>query len=529
MKHGSTATLALPDSKRIGFFGQAAFVAALAVSAIAVAIMSPASLTIHALLVCVAAMVLCCVVQVPRRLARAAHGTLLGVLVADFSVLFLLLYVSGGLLSPFGVLLLLPISLAFIFLEAQFATVLVGASVVCFAGVLRLQPPSVENAEHHHIVSHLYGMLVAFALLACLVSSAIRGLRAALQLREGELRGLASNSKEYEPRIGSLSARVFASILSPQAWFPLLCVGAATCAVGFFVFPSFFGHHHSHSSVHLTQNMLLMGPVIAATIGFICYVIMQLTRSLAHREQQLSTFKDRMRQEHLLSSLATLAAGTAHELCSPLTTIAVIAKELELQLATTGAPLRFAEDLRIVRSQVERCREILGRMNCYADSGVTPESKEIILKELMDSLEQSVQRRNPSVRLMWNTNVASVWAPAGLIDQITQNLLDNAVDASSNGQEVHLLVAQIDGVLRISVRDQGQGMSSTIRARAGEPFFTTKDVGTGTGMGLFIVRSLTGRFGQSFQIDSAEGQGTTVSLELCLDLFDEPVRLLANG
>src|SRR5574337_1938489 len=89
---------------------------------------------------------------------------------------------------------------------------------------------------------------------------------------------------------------------------------------------------------------------------FVVFFVHRVTRALAAREGELQTARVQAQRREKLTSLATLAAGAAHELSTPLSTIAVVAKELQRSLAESGSP-EVRADLQLVREQVARCRE----------------------------------------------------------------------------------------------------------------------------------------------------------------------------
>jgi two-component system sensor histidine kinase RegB len=98
-------------------------------------------------------------------------------------------------------------------------------------------------------------------------------------------------------------------------------------------------------------------------------------------------------------------------------------------------------------------------------------------------------------------------------------LLHNALQATSDRERVRLRASVADGAVRVSVIDQGAGMSADTLARAGEPFFTTKPAGAGTGLGLFVARSSVEQLGGSLVLDSAVGRGTSASVILPTDVI----------
>ena len=110
-------------------------------------------------------------------------------------------------------------------------------------------------------------------------------------------------------------------------------------------------------------------------------------------------------------------------------------------------------------------------------------------------------------------NVQSIDVPAEPLRQAVIALLRNAFDASHPEQRVMMRIEGTNG-LRLEVIDHGRGMNDAERARAGEPFFTTKPAGAGLGLGLFLVRAFADQMGGSFSLRSVPGTGTSAILEL---------------
>ena len=112
-------------------------------------------------------------------------------------------------------------------------------------------------------------------------------------------------------------------------------------------------------SLHLRGMWVAFG--VAAS--FIVYFLLRVRRALERHEHELENARAAAQRQEKLASLATLAAGAAHELLTPLSTIAVIAGDLQRDVAQAGGAARAVEDARLVRTQVDRCREI-GRASC---------------------------------------------------------------------------------------------------------------------------------------------------------------------
>ncbi|HXE56136.1 MAG TPA: ATP-binding protein, partial [Tepidisphaeraceae bacterium] len=253
--------------------------------------------------------------------------------------------------------------------------------------------------------------------------------------------------------------------------------------------------------------LVLVAVLIASFIGDIIH-------SLRQREHELVTMRDRASRNEHLAALTTLAAGAAHELNTPLGTIAVVARELELSFKDAAQDDPVLEDARLIRREVDRCQTILSRMRVDIGEDISHRTL-VSLPDLESRLRQSLDESNAArLRIVRNESLASIHAPPRALEQALLVLLRNGLDASDITKPVTLQITQTNGHVRFEVRDQGCGMSPEMLRRAGQPFFTTKEPGRGMGLGLFLVRLVAQQCGATFAIDSTPGVGTTCVLEL---------------
>jgi two-component system sensor histidine kinase RegB len=248
--------------------------------------------------------------------------------------------------------------------------------------------------------------------------------------------------------------------------------------------------------------------------AFIVHFLRRVTAALSQRERELTEARARAARQERLASLATMAAGAAHELSTPLGTIALVAKELERSLMRHG-DTSLIEDAQLIRNQVARCRVILDQMSGGPGEHLTESMQAVTLADLV---RESLIGIRPAPRVRTDVtpgaSAATLYLPPRTVVQALRSIVNNAQDASPPDREVLLAATRTGAKVTIEIIDQGQGMSAEVLARAGEPFFTTKEPGRGMGLGLFLARAVIESVSGSLRIDSQPGQGTCVTISM---------------
>jgi two-component system, sensor histidine kinase RegB len=303
------------------------------------------------------------------------------------------------------------------------------------------------------------------------------------------------------------------------AWYATAIVALSTVsyAVLFFDNVPLAGMEHMHHAGTGAFTLHLEGMFAAFTLAavLIAYFVTRVSTALRERDLQLADAQRLALANEKLASLSTLAAGAAHELGTPLATIAVAAKELELAARILSGAGAIVDDARLIRQQVDRCHDIVRQMSAHAGDpiGEAPETVpvEAIVSELRRRLGQERAARL-EVRVESVRNVTLPWR--GVV-QTLGSLVKNAFEASSGAD--HSVVVSIEqkaGRTRIAVVDHGAGIPRELLARVGEPFFTTKTPGAGMGLGVFLAKAFVDRLGGTLTIESAVGRGTEVTLAI---------------
>ena len=271
------------------------------------------------------------------------------------------------------------------------------------------------------------------------------------------------------------------------------------------------GGHAHHAGGPDPMDLHLRGMWVAFAVGalFIVYFVTRVTRALAEREAALHRAREAAASTERLASLATLAAGAAHELATPLGTIAVVARELELELE--GRP--EADDARVIRSQVKRCRGVLDQLAVDAGRSRGESDGHLTVGALLDTAMEGLPTSRVVCSVPESTRELPIPGYRSALSQMVRAVVRNGLDATGGEGPVHVLVQPQDSGVRLRVRDAGAGMDEDTLRRATEPFFTTKET-AGMGLGLFLARTTLERLGGTLEIESSPDTGTTV--DLCL-------------
>ncbi len=271
-----------------------------------------------------------------------------------------------------------------------------------------------------------------------------------------------------------------------------------------------------------------MWVALGVASAFVVYFLRRITGALAERERELTLARGLAARQERLASLATMAAGAAHELSTPLGTVALAAKELERALTKAADP-ELAADARLIREQVGRCRAILEQM--AQGAGTVGETvAPVSVGELLDESMVGI-RETPTVHLDIPGDLAKapLRIPPRAVSQALRSLITNAQDASRPNTTVVVMVRRDGSSLSISIRDRGGGIPAEVLRRIGEPFFTTKPPGRGMGLGLFLARAVIEGVGGTLQIDSKPGEGTEVLARFPTDVSPVPVPGIASS
>ena len=218
-------------------------------------------------------------------------------------------------------------------------------------------------------------------------------------------------------------------------------------------------------------------------------------------------------QSQKMDALGQFAGGIAHDFNNLLTGIGGYA---DLAAAATETDSVVARCLDGIKLAAGEAASLTSRLLAFSRRNV-PERKLVDVNEIVReaaSLLERLVRADVRVTLELTHPLPAVAADLAQLKQVVLNLALNARDAMTDGGTLTIETSLVDGSVVLRVRDTGAGMDAATRARALEPFFTTKPEGKGTGLGLSVVYGVVDALGGQLTIDSAVGLGTIVEIAL---------------
>lgn len=234
-------------------------------------------------------------------------------------------------------------------------------------------------------------------------------------------------------------------------------------------------------------------------------------------EQYRRILEEQLRHADRLATLGQLAAGVAHELNEP---IAAALGFAQLAKKCPGLPEQCSQDLdKIIKASLH-AREVVRKLLLFArqmPAQMTRVNLNSLVQEGLYFLESRCAKQQIALRKELDPALPDIVADPALLHQVLVNLVVNAVQAMPDGGELTIETrAEGDRVI-LTVTDTGEGMSEDVLKRIFVPFFTTKDVGQGTGLGLSVVHGIVTSHGGKVEVSTQIGKGTTFRIILPIE------------
>lgn len=283
--------------------------------------------------------------------------------------------------------------------------------------------------------------------------------------------------------------------------------------------------HAGHMS-GFALHILGMWLNFVISVSVVAFFLTRMATALKRREQELAAAREAALRNEQILSLGTLAAGAAHQLGTPLSTMAVIIRELELG---HGSNPDLKSDLHLLREQVDHCKQTISQILASAgqtrDESLHAMALDAYLGKLLEEW-QLIRPHAPLQAILDGPQPAPLIAADRRLEQALLNLLDNAADANASnehsGEPLNFTASWDAASCRIDILDRGAGLGAEAVQRAGQAFFSTKQRADGSvggiGIGLFLTNATLEQFGGKVELfnreDGKGGACTRVTLSL---------------
>jgi two-component system sensor histidine kinase RegB len=304
---------------------------------------------------------------------------------------------------------------------------------------------------------------------------------------------------------------IAATVMPPRhAWTMAAVTFVCYTLLGFFHVPLPHAHHGNDDGFGL--HVLGMWVSFVLSAGVIAWFVVRMSGSLRERDSELAAARERvLRDQHVLA-LGTLAAGAAHQLGTPLGTMAVLLRDLEHDFRNDPD---LGAELRRVREQVDQCKSIISDLVAAAGQTRGEGGRTEDIDTFLAATVESWRRQRPGIPLTLHLDGSR--PPPRILAERTLGhtlvtLLNNAADASGEGIEMQ--GSWTADQLTVEIRDRGAGLEPATLSRVGRLPITTKP--DGHGVGLLIANAALERFGGRVTLTNRADRGACTRIELPL-------------
>ncbi|MBI5559453.1 MAG: HAMP domain-containing histidine kinase [Deltaproteobacteria bacterium] len=280
-----------------------------------------------------------------------------------------------------------------------------------------------------------------------------------------------------------------------------------------------FTFYADNIEADLRSYILVLFTVFVVAIVIISFLVSRVRLSFEGQQKTIKELEKVKNRADKLATLATFAAGAAHEFATPLSTIAVASGEMLYHLREKGGSQDLIDDSRLIRDQVNRCKEILYQMSADAGAHLGENMETFKIRDLVGNiLAYFHQGRQQNIIFSNQVEDLQFTMPMRTLMRTLRGVLKNAIEASEAGSPIFLSCTMNDTHVFFQVQDHGCGMDEQTRQRALDPIFTTKVPWKGRGLGLYLVQTMVERYGGDVVLESEEGIGTTVTMSFARNM-----------
>ena len=307
---------------------------------------------------------------------------------------------------------------------------------------------------------------------------------------------------------------IAATVLSARATWLMATLTTTCYTLLMFNFQPLGGNEHIHHNQDFTQHVFGMWFGFVLSAALISWFVVGMANTLRSRDRLLAQVREQALRDEQLIALGTLATGAAHELGTPLATMAVVTRELERTNSDKGLNRKFT----ILRDQVERCKKALSVISASAGEARAESGSLVSVSTFLGAINDDWRKQRPDMEFDMHLDPG----PEGvtIVDEYTlhqslANLFNNAADAST---EPLVVRANWDSHrLEIQILDRGPGLRPQVVESIDLQKTSRKEYGMG--LGLFLTHATIRRLGGDIELFDRDGGGTCTHIHLPLSDF----------
>jgi two-component system NtrC family sensor kinase len=286
----------------------------------------------------------------------------------------------------------------------------------------------------------------------------------------------------------------------------------------------------SHGPMYRARRIIIAS--ITVIIAIVAMVIWFTTNNLIKKAQDNAENREHLQLQLLhaskLASVGELATGVAHEINNPLAiviaTTGVVRDMLNPEFDLDASPQNILKELDTIDSAVYRARTITRQLLDYGRKN-PPRPVACNLNHLIDDVMSGFKQRafeidNIEIIKQFDPELPDIFADPDQIRQIFLNLINNAGDAISGSGKITIASANDDEHVWVKITDTGRGMTAEQMKKIFEPFYTTKELGNGTGLGLSVSLGIVKSMGGNIEVQSMPGAGSSFTVSLPIDITE---------
>jgi signal transduction histidine kinase len=224
--------------------------------------------------------------------------------------------------------------------------------------------------------------------------------------------------------------------------------------------------------------------------------------------------EEQLQQSDKLSSIGILAAGVAHEVNTPLTGISSYAQMLLQQVPESDPRHHLLEKIHRQTSRASAIVNNLLNFSRVSDARLVSVDLHRVLDDTIQLLEAQLRNTEIEVVRSYEQELPPVAGNAPKLQQVFMNLILNARDAMTRGGRLEIATERSENSVVVKFRDTGSGISPEHLSKIYDPFFTTKQIGSGTGLGLAVSYGIIQDHGGRIVVDSRPGEGACFEITL---------------